>query len=128
MSTRIVAPICPWHGLPAVLVENGTVYRRSFGRRIWICPETTCDARVGAHPDGKPKGSLADARLRNARIVAHAAFDGWWQRHGINRAVAYRELTAVMGQAKQAHIGEMTEAECAQVVAAFAHRGDMVAT
>jgi hypothetical protein len=111
------APICPLHNEPARLMDDAVIYGRSFGR-VWICPFKGCDHRVGAHPNGEPKGTMAGASVRAARQRAHAAFDGWWKHHGIDRSAAYAELANRLGVAV-AHIAEMDEAQCERVVELF---------
>jgi hypothetical protein len=113
----VTAPICPDHGLPTVLVDDAAVYGRTYGR-VWMCQTNGCTWRVGAHPNGLPKGTLANEAMRKARRRAHDAFDGWWKREGLKRGRAYRELADRMG-VQVAHIGEMDESQCAQVVELF---------
>ena len=117
MTAPAIAPICPAHAIPAVLIDDGAIYGRSFGR-LWRCPVTGCDRRVGAHPDGSPKGTLADEPTRQARMRAHAAFDGWWRQARISRGTAYRRLAADLG-IREAHIGEMSVEQCERVIALY---------
>lgn len=76
-----------------------------------------CRGAHGAHPDGRPMGTPADAATRQARTEAHAAFDRVW-RGGAKgaRQRAYSWLAAKMGRGA-VHIGEMTAEDCARVVA-----------
>lgn len=115
---NIVAPICPSCGGVARYVDSVAVYGVSYGM-MWLCPTATCDSYVGAHADGRPKGTLANRPLRNARIAAHAAFDGWWKADHISRTKAYKALALVM-HLREAHIGEMDEDQCRRVVGIFA--------
>jgi hypothetical protein len=52
--------------------SSAHVYREDHGP-IWDCVD--CRAWVGCHPDGRPKGTLANDVLRAARRHAHAMFD-----------------------------------------------------
>lgn len=110
----MTAPICPVDGATAVLRDDRLLYGRSFGQ-VWMCPTLGCGRYVGAHPDGRPKGTLADEKTRRARMRAHAAFDGWWQRAGVPRGRAYLQLAADLGL-EVAHIGEMNVEQCERVV------------
>lgn len=114
----IQPPTCPTHGVDGVLVDDAVVYGRSYGW-IWKCPVDGCDKRVGAHKDTrKPKGTMVGDDLRQWRIRAHAAFDGWWKRHGHKRNHAYRVLAQELGLS-EAHIGEMDAAGCQRVIDLF---------
>lgn len=113
----MTAPICPADGATAVLRDDAILYGRSFGR-VWLCPTLGCGRYVGAHPDGRPKGTLADEATRKARIAAHAAFDGWWRRERVSRSAAYRVLAERLG-VTVAHIGEMDADACARVIRVF---------
>ena len=108
----------------AKLVSASQVYGQTRDSRgkpygdIWICPAGH-DCRVGAHPDGRPKGTLAGPALRTARMDAHAAFDGWWKAEGISRSLAYRRLANIMN-VDPAHIGEFDLHQCRYVQEMFA--------
>lgn len=73
-----------------------------------------CRGSHGAHPDGAPLGVPADKATKEARIAAHNAFDEWWRSRGMTRAEAYEWLER---HGPQPHIGEMSEAECDDLVA-----------
>lgn len=120
IRAAILPPVCSTCGCSAVLLDDSVLYGRTFGR-VWICPTRSCDARVGAHPDGSPKGSLAGPVLRALRCRAHAAFDSWWRRNGIKRRHAYRELAERIGL-DVAHIAWMDADQCRQVVEMFSGR------
>lgn len=106
--------VCPECGAGAVSKPDTVIYGRSYGRRVWVCPQG-CDCYVGSHPDGRPLGTLADKELRRARIDAHAEFDRWRNRMDLRRKVAYQDLATVM-EVKEAHIGEMTLKQCRVVI------------
>lgn len=78
--------------------------------------------KIGAHPDGKPKGKPANYIVRNARIEAHKWFDTLFNRAEgsdptIDRDTAYAFLAAAMGISKsKCHIANFNAQECARVV------------
>lgn len=100
-----------------------------------------CNSTHGAHPNGKPLGVPADAETKQARIVAHAAFDRLWNEIAPSylipitlarsarkrneyrikkrgRTRAYRWLAEQLGiKADECHIGAMDVATCARVAA-----------
>lgn len=120
-ATKSVAreAICPVHHVAGELVSTKAFYGRDYnGKQLWRCPVDGCDVRVGAHPDGTPLGTMATAEMREARIRAHAAFDGWWKARGMKRGRAYAELAKRLG-IQEAHISWMTVEECERVVALF---------
>jgi len=94
------------------------VLRASRFRPFYSCTRyPACRGTHGAHPDGRPLGVPADAATRQARIDAHAAFDRVWSGGAKGaRQRAYSWLAAKMGR-DVVHIGEMTVAECVEVVA-----------
>ncbi len=109
---------CPYCHQPAVFVDSAEVYRRSYGM-IYLC--RPCRAWVGVH-DGtdKPLGRLADAELREWKILAHAAFDPYWQNGGRGtRRRAYAALAATLGlSSDDCHIGLFDVDLCRRVVLA----------
>ncbi len=113
--SRNFAPPCPLHGDSADLLDDAVIYGRSFGK-IWKCRIAGCDYRVGTHPDDRPKGTMANEAMRQARRRAHVAFDAWWRSHGLRRGDAYRELRNKTGVA---HIAEATIEECLLVEQTF---------
>jgi hypothetical protein len=119
------APICPYCDKTSALV-NGTViypHRPDLSHKMFYqC--VPCKAYVGCH-DGttNPKGRLADAALRAAKIRAHAAFDPLWQGGLMKRNSAYGWLARKLGIPRDAcHIGMFDVATCERVVAIFATR------
>lgn len=123
--------ICRYCKKPARFEESSAhIYGgRDFGP-VWDC--RACDAYVGCHPDGTPKGSLANKPLRQARRAAHDAFDPLWlfteaaypmpRSHSgklrrIARTHAYLWLSHHMGiPYEQTHIAMFDEAQCRRVV------------
>jgi hypothetical protein len=68
---------------------------RDYGP-AWCCPGA-CDAYVGCHPDGSPKGTLANKATRDARGRAHASFDPLWQ----DVQAVYRDIERPSGHIRQ---------------------------
>lgn len=96
-------------------------YSRDFGP-VYIC--RPCDAYVGTHPGGMPKGIPANAEDRALRKQAHALLDPVWQcmvaKRGSNQAArrpVYRWLAAKIGKRKDdTHIAWFVGAELATVL------------
>jgi hypothetical protein len=112
---------CPYCSGYSQLV-NGTViypHRPDLAKlKFWLC--RPCWAYTGTHINSKrhaPKGRLANAELRAAKIAAHAAFDPKWRNGGMSRKEAYKWLQTVMQREEQPHIGWMDVNECKEVVA-----------
>jgi hypothetical protein len=113
--TNLVCPDC-----------GGTLVHTTRGRfGPWYSCERWPDCRGahGAHPDGSPLGTPANAALRAARIRAHAAFDPLWvpgsnKKRGRRRRAAYERLRAHMGLSKtDGHISKFSIEQCEQVIA-----------
>jgi hypothetical protein len=106
------------------------IYGRDFGP-VWDC--RPCDAFVGCHPDGSPKGTLAQKPRREYRKALHAVFDHLWQdwrlvypeaqrqsgrMKGVMRFRAYAWLSHHLGTPiEQTHIAMFDEAQCARAIA-----------
>jgi len=81
-----------------------------------------CDGTHGAHPDGKPLGTPADAKTKRWRGKAHAQFDKLWQGPGaeMSRFAAYRWLRSTLGLSEdEGHIGKFSIAMCQRLIAAL---------
>ncbi len=103
---------CPYCLQEAEFVDSSVVYGKSYGY-IYLC--TPCNAYVGVHEaTNKPLGTLADKATREARKIAHRAFDNIWQRHLMKRKHAYHELAKRMG-VREIHIGESDAATCVKI-------------
>jgi hypothetical protein len=106
---------CSYCGQPAV-------FRKKPYGSIWEC--APCDARVGCHRGGRvPKGTLANAALRAARIAAHSAFDPLWQEKMKTssktqaRLAGYHWLASMLQIEPDAcHIALFDIAQCMRVV------------
>lgn len=107
--------ICDYCGTAAELVDSKVIYGRSYGM-AYLCPK--CGAYVGCHAGTtRPLGRLADAKLREWKKRAHAAFDPIWQSNTLTRRQAYSWLAGKMGlPVEQTHIGYFNVAQCKEVV------------
>ena len=122
MSKRVLCPYCrDW----AHLVRGDRIYpSRADLADLWFYLCSPCDAYVGCHSDStRPKGRLANAELRQARVDAHAAFDPLWKSGDMRRGDAYRWLAGQLGiPRKKCHIGNFDVARCRRVVEAAQRR------
>jgi hypothetical protein len=76
----------------------------------WRCPKGC--SFVGAHPDGRPLGTLAGKELRRLRKRCHEAFDVCWNTRQ-ERDAMYSALALALGIEKAAcHFSMMDEAMC----------------
>jgi hypothetical protein len=125
--------LCLYCKLPAKFMQSSAhIYNgRDYGA-VWVC-SGTCDAYVGAHPDGSPKGRLADKQLRLIKQRVHALFDPLWLDHGlaypdvprcnghmrkIMRNRAYAWLAERMDiEPEKCHVGMFDTAECLAAIA-----------
>lgn len=113
------ARVCPYCNAETKVVPMefiyGTVY--SFGNDIICCsnfPE--CDSYVGTHSDGRPLGRLANKNLRNAKRMAHSAFDKLWKEGLMKRKEAYKKLSNFLKiQPEYTHIGMFKTSTCIKV-------------
>ena len=117
--------VCPYCNHTSELVEDSEVYRRSYGKMVYLC--RPCNAWVGCHRGGcVPLGRLANAELRALKIQAHALFDVFWRaaiekrgwKKGRARGAAYGWLARETGiPGEECHIGMMDEERCRMVIA-----------
>lgn len=97
---------------------------------MYICH--ACQAWVGCHRGTTtPLGRLANAELRQAKRLAHSAFDRTWQAlyerrrktdprypRGRARGSRYKRLAGLLGiNPRDCHIGMFDVAQCVRVVA-----------
>ncbi len=102
---------CPECGGKLVLKESR--FGLFYGCTNW----PACDCTHGAHADGKPKGTPANAATRKARIMAHAAFDPIWQSGIISRKLAYEWLACALSLTpEQCHIGMFDIDMCGEAI------------
>lgn len=113
--------ICPYCGGVASLKDSDIIYNgKSFGM-VWVCENyPTCDAYVGVHKStNEPLGRLANPELREAKKLAHAAFDPIWKNKKLNRHKAYKWLSETLNiNLSECHIGMFDVADCMRVVEA----------
>lgn len=121
MKASATNPLCSYCGKQSDLVTGADIYPHRpdlFGKWFYEC--APCNAYVGCHPtgDGKsPLGRLANAELRRAKSIAHAAFDPLWKNGSMNRHQAYKYLAKEIGiPPESAHIGMFDVVQCKQVV------------
>ncbi|HHK5672978.1 TPA: zinc-finger-containing protein, partial [Serratia marcescens] len=110
---------CDYCGKPAALVRGFVIYphRKDLANGYyWSCDP--CGAYVGCHRDSNamPLGRLANAQLRAAKRLAHAAFDPLWKEFGMKRADAYQWLAEQLGiPGAECHIGMFDVDMCRRV-------------
>lgn len=117
---------CDYCGKPTVPMTGQQLYPhlpRLAMKGFYVCQP--CDARVGTHPGTwQPLGRLANARLRRAKQLAHAAFDPLWEVNvgpGTSkrraREAGYVWLAEQLGLNRDdCHIGMFDIAQCEAVV------------
>jgi hypothetical protein len=107
-------PICPYCGNKSERVTGRTLYpgRYELAMRLYFrC--SPCDAIVSCYPGGEPRGSLANAELRAARIDTRNIFDQAWLSGKKTRSEAYAWLAARLGLAvPDCHIGQFDLETC----------------
>lgn len=101
---------CPECDSPMILGEFEDKLRYS-------CTINGCIGSHGAHLNGKPLGTPANARTRKARILAHAAFDRLWENGKFTRNQAYLWLSNML-EIQEAHIGDLNLEQCRRIVEA----------
>lgn len=124
--------ICDYCHRPAQLVTGAVIYPHRadlLHKRFWHC--APCGAYVGCHDRNRrlgfrgdePKGRLANAALRRAKIAAHAAFDPIWKSMEMTRTAAYEWLASALGvSVANMHIGMLDMDGCSAVIAACQNR------
>lgn len=111
--------ICPECGADMVL-RTTTKYKYKSGspRKFYGCSRyPLCQAAHGADPQGNPLGIPANKETKQARIVAHNKFDGYWKAKGLHRNQAYKLLQDLMElEPKDAHIAMFNKEQCLELV------------
>lgn len=103
---------CQYCGREAVFLSSREFYGKDYGTNLYLC--RYCDAYVGTHGrTDKPKGTLANAELRQLRMKAHNLFDPLWKGKRMNRTQAYQLMQKWLDLPKErAHIAMLTKEEC----------------
>jgi hypothetical protein len=132
-----IPPMC-FCGATTVYQDSKAYYHghRSYGMR-WICsrwPE--CDGSVGAHPDGKPLGTVPSAEDKKYRSMLHAQIDPLWQNQERSkkraRGSVYGWLRRILNMtADECHIGNFNAETCIEALEQIAlhpyeHRHSLV--
>lgn len=109
---------CPYCGTPASIRDSSEIYGRSYGLALICARFPTCNSFVGCHVEsGLPKGTIANAELREWRKRAHAAFDPVWKDGTMNRHAAYKWLAMQLKiERDECHIGMFNVDMCREVV------------
>ena len=111
---------CPYCGAHAVLQKGTYVYGdKSKEEYLYVCTNyPACDSYVGVHAGTKkPKGTLANAELRNKRIKTHRIFDQIWKSNLMTKKEAYRWMTYAMGLSfEMGHIAKFSEYRCDELM------------
>jgi hypothetical protein len=115
------APACPYCGNRSIRITGADLYPHRpdlSGKKFYQC--APCDAYVGCHDNsGKPFGTLADKKTREARNRAHAAFDRIWKGGFMTRNAAYSWLAKSLAiKGSRCHISMMDADECERVCTA----------
>lgn len=126
-SPVLSGQVCPYCNNPTEFTDSAEVYEKSYGM-IYIC--RPCQAWVGVHQGtDQALGRLANAELRELKMIAHRWFDPIAKEGLINeiysvymtgtttRAKAYDWLAAQMGiKPEYCHIGMFDADECREVI------------
>lgn len=106
LGTKLAHP-CPECGEPMLLRNS------KYGLFYGCSTFPQCKATHGAHKDGRPLGTPADKKTKQARIRAHDVFDELWKDKHMSRSEAYEWMQDAMGLSEdEAHIGKFTEEQC----------------
>lgn len=115
--------ICPYCGRTAMLRPTAYVYgddNLDPEGYLYVCSGYPghCDAYVGAHwKSMRPKGTLADAALRNKRIRAHRALDAIWKQGYMTRHGVYIWLQHRLNiRERDMHIGMFSDYLCDETI------------
>jgi ssDNA-binding Zn-finger/Zn-ribbon topoisomerase 1 len=111
--------LCPECGAPMILRSTDKFkHRDGSPRKFYGCSRfPDCRATHGAHPNGRPMGTPANAETKEARCLAHEAFDPLWKSGKMERANAYLWLAEQMGiPFGDCHIGNFSKEQCERVV------------
>lgn len=122
VNEKFDAPVC-FCGAPSIYHADTIEYYngKDYGHR-WICSRfPVCRGSVGAHPDGKPLGSIADPETKKARMQVHSLIDPLWQKEPTGRARRHKRASVYRWLARLLHIeeyhtGNLTAQQCRELV------------
>lgn len=119
---RAIADLpCPDCAVYMALIPNPY---KNGGAVMYRCQVLGCRGSHGAHPDGAPLGVPASKPTKDARILAHDAFDTWRASVKMKRVDAYRFLARQMGLTDaDCHIGRFSIPQCRRVLEIVARHG-----
>lgn len=127
LKTVLPKVICPTCGAKMELrITTKFRYGNNDPRKFWGCSRyPKCKSTHGAHPDGRPLGTPANVKTKEARMRAHVEFDRLWKGGAMTRTEAYVVMREVMGiTQEEAHIGKFTTEQCEQLIARLKERED----
>jgi hypothetical protein len=106
--------VCPFCSGDVAVAHHNEIYGRAYGEWPWVYLCKSCRAYVGMYPlTNIPLGTLADAKLRNARKLGKKPFEALWDGGGMTRTEAYAALAAHMGKTEaDCHFGWFSIEEC----------------
>ena len=113
---------CPYCGSQVILKDASFIYNTSKSKeygKVWVCNNyPKCDAYVGCHKGtDKPKGRLANPRLRCLKMEAHKQFDPLWKSGLMSRKEAYMWLSNHLNiSIEDCHIGMFDVKECQKTI------------
>ncbi len=119
--TNIISPECPYCGAESVLVP-GSSLRGNVRGNVYVCENyPKCDSYVSVYEkNNKPKGTLANRKLRKLRIKAHSLFDILWRSRSIRRTQAYFELSQELEiPISETHIAMFSRTRCEKAIRAI---------
>jgi ssDNA-binding Zn-finger/Zn-ribbon topoisomerase 1 len=99
---------------------SAMVLRKSkrYGTPYYRClnfPE--CKGTLGAHTDGRPRGTPGSRQTRQARIDVHNMFDRIWQQGRMSRPQAYAWMRQVMALSEEeAKISQFSAEQCERLI------------
>lgn len=113
------ARVCPYCLSETKKVPMEFIYGQiySSGNDIICCNNFPhCNSYVGTHSDGRPLGRLANKELRDAKRLAHDAFDKLWKEGFMTRKTAYKKLSEYLDlEPEYTHIGMFKVSTCHRV-------------
>lgn len=119
--SKIEAPIC-FCGSITVYKDSKELYHgHSYGMR-WICSRfPDCKGSVGAHPDGKPLGTVPNDEDKKYRSMVHAQIDPLWQNQQRSKKKArgsvYGWLRRIMDMTSdECHVGNWNAETCIEAL------------